>query len=96
MNNVNQIAEFVAANSNISKVAATNVVKDVFLFIRDALDSGEVVSVAGFGKFEATYRPGRTGRNPQTGEELEIAGRNVPKFKPSADLKRYINNHGAE
>jgi DNA-binding protein HU-beta len=58
--------------------------------IAEALAAGETVTLPGFGVFERRARAARTGRNPQTGEALEIAATLVPAFKPAAGLKRLV------
>lgn len=63
----------------------------VFEAIAEALAEGEKISIAGFGEFEARQRKARTGRNPQTGEPVEIAAKKVPAFKPKKALKDAVN-----
>lgn len=86
-NNVQQIAEYVAANNGISKGAATIIVRDVFAFIKDSLVEGTEVNINDFGKFEVVAKPERQGRNPATGETITIAARNAAKFKPAKALR---------
>ncbi len=69
-----------------SKAATTRVVEAALDLIRAELSEGDGVSLAGFGHFKVAYRKPRTGRNPHTGEEIEIAGKNVVRFKPSSKL----------
>ena len=72
--------------------------KDVAIIVDTALEtivntvaSGEKVSLAGFGNFEVAERAARTGRNPQTGEEMTIAASKSPKFKAGKALKDALN-----
>jgi len=59
--------------------------------ITDALANKDGVQIAGFGSFKVSERKARTGRNPQSGESIEIAARNVPKFVPGKALKDAVN-----
>lgn len=89
--NLTDLAAHVASNQNISKTAANAALKHAFETIGNTLAEGEDVSIAGFGKFEARARAARTGRNPATGEAVEIAAKVVPAFKAAAALKRLVN-----
>ena len=77
----------VAENAGISKKDATAAVAAVFEEITAALANGEKVAVAGFGNFEVRERAARTGRNPLTGEEIQIAASKAPAFKAGKALK---------
>lgn len=59
--------------------------------LTDSLKNGEKVKLAGFGSFSVKKRKARTGRNPKTGEKIEIPARNAVKFAPSSDLKKAVN-----
>lgn len=66
-------------------------VLDAFLDeIGGALERGDSVTIAGFGTFEVRHRAARKGRNPQTGEEIDIAASDAPAFKPGAALKKRV------
>ena len=69
-------------------------VDEVFEIIQDTLINGEEVKIANFGNFEVRQKKSRKGRNPQTGEALEISARKVLSFKPSVMLKRELNRKG--
>jgi DNA-binding protein HU-beta len=58
--------------------------------VKTALGRGDKVTLVGFGTFEVSQRQARKGRNPQTGAELHIAARKVPKFRPGKDLKTVV------
>ncbi|OPG99213.1 DNA-binding protein, partial [Chryseobacterium mucoviscidosis] len=73
--------------SELSKKDATKAVDSVFDTILDALKNGEKIQLIGFGNFEVRERSARKGRNPQTGEEIEIPASKVPAFKPGKALK---------
>lgn len=77
----------VAETSELSKKDATKAVDAVFDSIQESLKNGEPVQLIGFGNFEVRERSARKGRNPQTGEEIDIAATRVPAFKPGKSLK---------
>lgn len=88
--NKNTLAYTVATNASISKAKADQIVKTVFDEVAKALRNGEEVSVHAFGLFHVGDTPARTGRNPQTGEPLDIpAGKRI-KFKPSKSLRDMV------
>ena len=70
-----------------TKVEAEKVVDTVFDSIAKSLKSGEEVSVAGFGIFEAKMRAARTARNPRTGESIKVPAMRTPKFRAAMALK---------
>lgn len=86
MNKAELIAA-VAAKTGITKKQAAEAVDAVTETITNTLKTGESVLLVGFGTFEAKKKDARTGRNPKTGEPIEIAARTVPGFKPGKDLK---------
>ncbi|MCI3920278.1 HU family DNA-binding protein [Paenibacillus sp. TRM 82003] len=77
----------VAETTDLSKKDVTTVVEAVFDSIADALQNGDKVQLVGFGNFEVRERTARKGRNPQTGEEIDIPASKVPAFKPGKALK---------
>ena len=81
------LVERVANTISCTKADAERAVEAVIAMITDKLKSGEEVSVAGLGIFEAKTRAGRTGRNPRTGETIQIKSMKVPKFRASKTLK---------
>ncbi len=72
------------------KKDASAAVQSVFDTIATALQSGDKVQLIGFGTFEVRERSARTGRNPQTGEEIQIAAGKVPAFKAGKELKEAV------
>jgi integration host factor subunit beta len=56
-----------------------------------ALASGERIEIRGFGSFSLHYRPPRVGRNPKTGDAVELVGKHVPHFKPGKELRERVN-----
>ncbi|MDG4656092.1 HU family DNA-binding protein [Ectobacillus antri] len=85
--NKTDLVNAVAEASDIAKKDATKAVDAVFDAILEALKNGDKVQLIGFGNFEVRERAARKGRNPQTGEEIEIAASKVPAFKPGKALK---------
>lgn len=76
----------------ISKKESGEIVAMVFEIIKESLENGENVKISGFGNFTLREKRPRRGRNPQTGEEIEISARRVLVFKPSQVLKRILNS----
>lgn len=87
MANKADLIDGVAAKSGLTKKDATAAVEGLFEVVTDYLAEGERVQVIGFGTFEVRDRAARKGRNPQTGEEIEIAATKVPAFKAGKGLK---------
>lgn len=82
-----ELISAVAESTGLSKKDATAAVASVFEEITKAMANGEKVQLVGFGNFEVRERAARTGRNPLTGEEIEIAASKVPAFKAGKALK---------
>lgn len=89
MNKTELVAK-VAEMTDLSKKDAQRAVEAVFDAITDALKSGDKVQLMGFGNFEIRERSARKGRNPQTGEEIDIAASKVPAFKPGKALRESV------
>ncbi|MBS7681828.1 HU family DNA-binding protein [Vibrio cholerae] len=85
-----ELIKNVAQNAEISQKEATVVVQTVVESITNTLAAGEKVQLIGFGTFEVRERAARTGRNPQTGEEMQIAASKVPAFKAGKELKEAV------
>ena len=77
----------VAEATELSKKDASKAVDAVFDTIQNALAQGDKLSLIGFGTFEVRDRAARTGRNPQTGKDIQIPASKVPAFKPGKGLK---------
>ena len=73
-----------------TKTEAQKAVDCILSSIQGALVNKEAVQIAGFGSFKVAHRSARTGRNPQTGEEMAIPARTVPKFVPGKGLKEAV------
>ena len=85
-----ELIQAVAAKSGLTKKDAEAAVAAVIDSITDALKAGEKVSLVGFGTFAVKARAARTGKNPQTGEAIEIAACKVPAFAAGKTLKDAI------
>ena len=81
----------VASESSLSKTDASKVVDSVFGNITKSLKSGTDVRLVGFGTFLVTNRAATTGRNPRTGESIQIPAKKVPKFRAGKSLKESVN-----
>ncbi|MCT8974426.1 MULTISPECIES: HU family DNA-binding protein [Microbaculum] len=86
MNKADLIAQ-VANDSSLPKAQAAGAVDAVLDAITGALKSGDEVKIAGFGTFSVAERAASTGRNPKTGEPIQIAATKLPKFKAGKGLK---------
>jgi DNA-binding protein HU-beta len=85
--NKNDLVNQVSAASGLSKAGAAKAVETVLEAITEALAKREEVRLVGFGTFSTAERKATQGRNPRTGEPMEIPATTVPKFKPGKDLK---------
>ena len=81
----------VADQAGLSKKDAEKAVSTVLDVIVEALEKGEKVQLVGFGTFEVRERAARTGKNPRTGETIEIAASKVPAVKPGQAMKNRLN-----
>ena len=86
----NQLIEKVAKKANLTKSAAHDAVNQTFNLIRDSLVRGEKVIITGFGTFLIRSRAARRGRNPQTGETIQIPSKKLPAFTAGKSIKRLI------
>jgi len=82
-----ELINHVAASADLSKTAATTAVEAVLSGVTGALQSGDSVSLVGFGTFSVAERAARTARNPRTGEAIEVGPSKAPKFKAGKGLK---------
>ena len=89
--NKSDLVQSVADSSGLSKADSARAVDAVFDCITSALQDGGDVRVVGFGTFSISRRAASTGRNPQTGESIQIAASNQPKFKAGKALKDAVN-----
>lgn len=89
--NKTQLIDKIAANADITKAAAGRVVDAMVASITESLQKGDDVALVGFGTFTVGDRAARTGRNPQTGKEIQIAAAKVPAFRAGKGLKDAVN-----
>jgi DNA-binding protein HU-beta len=89
--NKGEFVDAVAVKGDMSKADAATAVDAVLDAVTDAMKEGDQVTLVGFGTFLVRKREARTGRNPRTGEPLEIAASNVPSFKAGKALKDAVN-----
>lgn len=89
--NKNDLISAVAENSGMTKVNAEKAVKSTIDAISHELSNGGNVTLVGFGTFSVLDRKARTGKNPQTGDSINIAAKKVAKFKPGKALAEMVN-----
>ncbi|MEP3233039.1 MAG: HU family DNA-binding protein [Hyphomicrobiales bacterium] len=89
--NKNELIAAVAEKTDLSKAAAGEAVDATFDAITSSLKGGDEVKILGFGNFSVTDRAATTGRNPRTGETIQIKASKSPKFKAGKGLKDAIN-----
>ena len=82
---VSHLAELTRKDSEV-------IVETIFDSIVRSLRVGDKIEIRGFGSFRTRQRRGRTGRNPKTGAKVEVPPKKIPFFKPSKELKDYVNN----
>lgn len=87
-----QLLEKVSQKTRLTKVQSESVLDAMLEIIQKAVSRGEEVKLVGFGTFSRLSRKARRGRNPKTGETVDIPGAKVPRFKPGKDFKDIINN----
>lgn len=86
-----ELVEEVARVSDLTKKHSEVIVDTVFKSIIDALHRGEKIELRGFGSFRLRKREPRKGRNPKTGDKVDVPSKRVPYFKPGKELKDLIN-----
>lgn len=86
------LVERVYLKTGFSKKESAQIVETVFDLMKSTLEKGEKIKLAGFGNFVVKQKATRKGRNPQTGDEIEITSRKILTFKPSQVLKSAIND----
>lgn len=89
--NKRELVEAVADTTGLAKSEAESAVDAVVTTISGALAGGDKVTLPGFGTFEVRERAARTGRNPQTGETMDISASKSAGFKPASALKQTLN-----
>ena len=89
--NKSELVAAIAERTGTTKVAAEEALKATIEVISEQLASGDTITLIGFGTFKVAKREARTGRNPQTGESLDIPEKNVVKFSPGKALEEGVN-----
>ncbi len=92
--NKSELVSVLVAQHDLPKGVAARVVETVLSSIAGALERGESVSLIGFGSFMVSERKARSGRNPQTGEVIQIAASKVAKFRPGKELRNRVSKGG--
>lgn len=89
--NKTQLIAGIAEKADLTKVQAKAALEQILASVTDSLKDGEPVQLIGFGTFKVSHRAARTGRNPQTGEDIQIKAANVPAFVAGKALKEAVN-----
>lgn len=89
--NKSELAQHLADRANLSSGDAKNAVDSIADILTETLSRGGEVAIAGFGKFSVSARAARQGVNPATGERIQIAASNAPKFTAAKALKDAVN-----
>src|ERR671924_809329 len=90
-----ELVEDVARAAELTKKDAERLVEIVFESIIETLNHGEKIELRGFGSFRVRERGARRGRNPKTGDPVDIPAKRVPYFKPGKELKELINDESS-
>jgi integration host factor subunit beta len=85
------LVEEVTRVTELPRKESEMVVETIFESIIQALHSNDKIEIRGFGSFRTRQRRGRTGRNPKTGEKVQVPPKRIPFFKPSKELKDFVN-----
>jgi integration host factor subunit beta len=87
-----ELIEEVIRITELPRKESETVVETVFESIIEALQKNDKIEIRGFGSFRTRQRRGRIGRNPKTGAKVEVPPKRIPFFKPSKELKDFVNN----
>lgn len=90
-----ELVEHVSAKIGGPKKVSQDVVEAIFDLMKETLHQGDKIKISGFGNFILRDKRPRKGRNPQTGDDIEITARRVLTFRPSQILKQYLNEPAA-
>jgi integration host factor subunit beta len=86
-----ELVEEVSEKTGLPKKQAEIVVNTVFESIVETLKTGEKIELRGFGSFRIRQRDSRMGRNPKTGEKVDVPAKRIPYFKPGKELRELLN-----
>jgi integration host factor subunit beta len=87
-----ELVEEVTRVTELARKESEAAVEAIFESIIAALQGDDKIEIRGFGSFRTRERRGRNGRNPKTGEKVEVPAKKIPFFKPSKELKDFVNN----
>jgi integration host factor subunit beta len=90
------LIEEVLRVTELPRKESESIVETIFESIIQALQKGEKIEIRGFGSFRTRQRRGRVGRNPKTGAKVEVPAKKIPFFKPSKELKDFVNTANGE
>jgi integration host factor subunit beta len=90
------LIEEVLRITELPRKESETIVETIFDSIIESLQQGDKIEIRGFGSFRTRQRRGRVGRNPKTGEKVEVPPKKIPFFKPSKELKDFVNSAEAE
>src|SRR3954470_20755110 len=90
------LIEDVLRVTELPRKESETIVETIFESIIEALQKGEKIEIRGFGSFRTRQRRGRVGRNPKTGAKVEVPAKKIPFFKPSKELKDFVNTANGE
>src|SRR3989441_6360603 len=85
------LIEEVLRVTELPRKESESIVETIFDSIIESLQKGDKIEIRGFGSFRTRQRRGRTGRNPKTGEKVDVPAKRIPFFKPSKELKDFVN-----
>jgi integration host factor subunit beta len=86
-----ELVDEIAGRADLTRKHSEVIVDAVFSSIIEALQEGDKIELRGFGSFRVRHRASRTGRNPKTGEGVQVPAKKVPYFKPGKELRELIN-----
>ncbi len=86
------LVEEVVRVTELHRNEAETIVETIFESLIQALQSGDKIEIRGFGSFRTRHRRGRTGRNPKTGAKVDVPAKRILFFKPSKELKDFVNS----
>ena len=86
------LIEEVLRVTELPRKESESIVETIFDSIIESLQKGDKIEIRGFGSFRTRQRRGRTGRNPKTGEKVDVPAKRIPFFKPSKELKDFVNS----
>jgi integration host factor subunit beta len=87
------LVEEVIRATELPRKESEAIVETIFDSIIQALQTGDKIEIRGFGSFRTRQRRGRVGRNPKTGAKVDVPPKRIPFFKPSKELKDFVNGH---